>query len=155
MGEHGSNDAEGVTLVSHPSPDGSVLLLSVPPDGRFTADFVDEEGVRDITGMVPDLVLLGLAEFARRSALAAEDAVGDDVVVGRVVFEGEGVPVAVFAHPAAQVVQTVVLSELIALTELGAACQITAGVQEEGSPNVEAGVEHPSGEVSTGPERPG
>ena len=123
-------------LVSHPSPDGSVVICAVGPASVVRAEFVDEAGWRDITALVPDLLLIGLAE-ARRSADAddpsgdpSEEQAEDLVRVGRVYVTGED-PELLFASPAGQVVQPVTFDEARPFIESAIAAQITAGVAAE------------------------
>jgi hypothetical protein len=115
-------------LVSHPSPDGSVVICALAAHAGVFVDFVDEDGARDITSLVPDLLLVGLA--ARHQDPAGSDADQELVTVGRVFTVG-GDPELLFAAPAAQLAQPVSFAEARPYIEAGIAAQVTAGIQAE------------------------
>jgi hypothetical protein len=116
-------------LVSHPSPDGSVVVADFPAGSALLARFVDDPddvaGGRDLSVMVPDLLLIGLAASVSETAPA-----GELVVVGRVELVGPA-PTVLFAHPAAQLCRQVSPGELVPLVERGIAVQVAAGVAAE------------------------
>jgi hypothetical protein len=125
-------------LVSHPSPDGSVVVCALGEGVSVRAEFVDEGGWRDVTELVPDLLLIGLdarhgdaAADADAGATSADAAGVEDLLyVGRVFCVG-GEPELLFASPAAQVVHPVSFAEARPYIEAGIAAQITAGVAVE------------------------
>lgn len=137
-------EAPSRLLVSHPSPDGSVVICAVSPASVVRAEFVDEEGWRDITDLVPDLLLIGLAEAGHASSAGAQE---DLVGVGRVYAVG-GEPELLFASPAGQVVRPVTFVEALPFIEAAIAAQITAGVAAEAAEVVGA---PPSGSSEDAP----
>jgi hypothetical protein len=117
-------------LVSHPSPDGAVVICAVAAYSAVVAEFIDEDGSRDITALVPDLLLLGLAAHHGNPDDVDSVRGGDLVQVGRVLVVGEP-PELLFAAPAAQLVSRISFDEALPYIEAGVAAQVTAGVRAD------------------------
>lgn len=125
------------TLTSTLRPSGHVALVRLPEGASFQARYVDDIDVRDITGLVPDLLLSGaLDEIEARAAQRPEP---DESVVAAVVsyheplLPGQVRDVASFSwlHLASGESGDFGPQSILGLVVRGIAVELTAGVVRE------------------------
>jgi hypothetical protein len=119
-------------FVSHPDPDGHVVLVDLPSGSLVAAVFASEEGRRvELTGQLADFVLLGMRCNARlQQGIDGTPAEDDQIEVAAIELRGAP-PTFVYAHPASQEVSAFGWDVAAHMLGLAVSHLVTDGVASE------------------------